>query len=208
MLGSAWELLAKPQSGGKPLLQSLLQLNRAGKRQARQVDAAAAADIVPPSAAPEGGLMSATGAAHEPSQALPAASTATSLDSVGAKRPAEAEAARSGEKRVKAAVAQQRSSATFIDYALRDLQGRDYVTVKVQQPAYLTLSHTEPVPDLVKLYNSHCSPGATVLVSTCDLLQTSGSSKKQVFYLMQVHITVACHCSGVCVPCWQSCMAT
>ena len=97
--GLAWAPLAKSVSVRQhvpPAAAVAAQATAAGKRQARQGDAAAVADIGPPSAAPDGGLMSATGAAHEPSQPLPAASTATSLDSVGAKRPAEAEAARSG----------------------------------------------------------------------------------------------------------------
>ena len=62
--------------------------------------------------------------------------------------------------------AQQHSSTTSVDYALRDIHGRDYVTVKVQQPAYLTLSHTEPVPDLADVYNSHRAAGMTLLSST------------------------------------------
>ncbi len=82
--GLAWAPLAKSVSVRRhvpPAAAVAAQATAAGKRQARQVDAAAVADIGPPSAAPDGGLMPATGAAHESSQALLAAVTATSLDS-------------------------------------------------------------------------------------------------------------------------------
>ena len=124
----------------------------AGKQQAGQAAATAVSATISPSKA---------AAAYQPRDALPAADTQISPGAVGAKRRAEAEATHSGEKRLKAAIAiaQERSRATLIGYAFRDLQGRDYVIVELKQPAYLTLSHTEPVPDLVKVYNSRRSPG-------------------------------------------------
>ena len=87
-------------------------------------------------------------------------------------RPAEAEATASAEKRLKAAIANapQHSGPTSVGFALRDPQRREYVTVALRRPAYLTLSHAEPVPDLVEVYNSRWSPGMPLLASTCGLL--------------------------------------
>ena len=140
----------------------------AGKQQAHQAAAAAMAAMSPASEA---------AAAHQPSKASLAAGTEISLAGVGAKRPAEAEATRAGEKRLKAAIAsaQEQSSMTLVDYALRGQQGREYVTVEVKQPAYLTTSHTEPMPDLVEVYNSCGSAGGPLVahlhgyMNRCDL---------------------------------------
>ena len=137
------------------------QATTAGKQQARQAAAAAVSQL------PE------ATAAHQLSKATTTAGTGTSLGGVTAKRPAEAEATPSAEKRLKAAIAnaQQHSGATSGGFAIRDLQGREYVTVALRGPAYLTLSRAEPVPDLVEVYSSRCSPGAPSLASTCGLFQ-------------------------------------
>ena len=160
--GLTWAPLAQSLSVGQqvfPAAAVAAQATAAGKQQARQAAAAAASQ---PSEAT---------AAHQLSKATTTAGTRTSLGGVAAKRLAEAEATPSAEKRLKAAItnSQQLSRATSVGFALRDPQGREYVTVAFRQPAYLTLSQAEPVPDLVEVYNSRCSSGAPLLASTCGL---------------------------------------
>ena len=179
MADVAWEPLAKTVPVSRPTSPAAaVAAPAAGKQQACQAAAAPAApagkQLMSQAAAAAMPVMSPpseAAAALQHSKGTPTAGTDTSPGGVPAKRPAEAEATPPGNERPKSASTQQDSGGpSYVDYALRDSKGRDYLSVELKRPSHLTLKHSDPVPDLVEVYNSHQTPSTPLLASTCVML--------------------------------------